>query len=100
MSQIMQQNKVWVLMSQLIEDTKKEDVESIIKSVSKLVDEWQLQGRFIWSGPLSDNQTGMAVFEATEEDAHKFYDRYDKICSGILQYHLYQWESMPFLSML
>jgi hypothetical protein len=42
----------------------------------------------------------MAVFEATEKEANRFYDKYDKICSGVLTYHLYQWDSFPLLSML
>ncbi len=103
MSQTTQEIKpqtIWVLMSQLRDDTKEEDLGRITQSIIELVDEWQSQGNFIWSGPLSDNKTGMAIFEATEEDAHGFYNRYDKICSGILEYHLYQWESIPFLSML
>lgn len=85
---------------QLREDTKEEDLGRITHSIIELVDEWQYQGKFIWSGPLSDNKTGMAIFEATKDDADEFYDRYDKICSGVLEYHLYQWESIPFLSML
>jgi hypothetical protein len=103
MSQTTQEIKpqtIWVLMSQLREDTKKEDVERITQSIIKLVDEWQSQGKFMWSGPLSDNKTGMAIFETTDEDAHKFYDEYSKICSNILEYHMYQWESIPFLSIL
>lgn len=100
MSQATEQNKVWVLMSQLKEDVRKEKAEEIAKSIIELVDEWQSQGRFMWSGPLNDNHTGMAVFEATEEDARRFYDKYDKICSGVLGHHMYQWESIPFLSML
>ncbi len=100
MSQTTEQNRVWVLMSQFRDDTKRDQVEGISQQIIELVDEWQSNGKFIWSGPLDDNKTGMAIFEATEEDAHRFYDRYDKICSGILEYHLYQWESIPFLSML
>jgi len=105
MSQTIKQEMTWVLMSQLRDDTKNEDVERITSEritseIIGLVDKWQSEGKFIWSGPLSDNKTGMAIFEATEEDAHRFYDTYDKICSGILEYHFYQWESIPFLSML
>jgi uncharacterized protein YciI len=100
MSQATEQGTTWVLMSQLRDDTKKEDFESITPEIIELVDQWQSRGKFIWSGPLSDNRTGMAIFEGTNEEAHQFYDKYDKICSGILEYHLYQWESMPLLGIL
>jgi len=100
MSQIIEENKVWVLMSQLRENTKKDQAEGIAQSIIELVDEWQSSGNFIWSGPLDDNKTGMAIFQAPEEKARRFYDMYKKICADVLEYHLYQWESMPFLSML
>lgn len=87
-------------MSQIRENTQSVQFEKISQPIIELVDEWQSKGKFIWSGPLDDNRTGMAIFEATEEDVHRFYDKYDKICAGILEYHLYQWESIPLLSML
>ena len=103
MSQITEtvsEKKLWVLVSSLDQNTKEEDLQRITPSVIELVDEWQSAGKFIWSGPFNDNKTGMAIFEATEEESNIFYEKYDKICSGILEYHLYQWESIPFLSML
>lgn len=100
MSQIIKQNRTWVLMSQFRDNTTKEDLEKITPPIIDLVDKWQSKGKFIWSGPLSDNKTGMAIFEATEEEAKEFHEEYGKICSGILDYFLYQWESIPFLSML
>ena len=54
----------------------------------------------MWSGAFNDNATGMAVFEATEQEANEFYDKYDRICSGILEYSMYQWDAMPILSVL
>ena len=54
----------------------------------------------MWSGAFNDNATGMAVFEATEREANEFYDKYDRICSGILEYSMYQWDAMPILSVL
>jgi len=42
----------------------------------------------------------MAIFEATKEESNRFYDKYDKICSGVLSYYLYQWDSFPLLSIL
>jgi hypothetical protein len=42
----------------------------------------------------------MAVFEATKNDADGFFKKYDKICSGILEYSMYEWDAMPILSVL
>jgi hypothetical protein len=42
----------------------------------------------------------MAIFEGTEKEANEFYAKYDKICSGILKYTMYQWDAMPILSIL
>jgi len=101
MSQITKAHKqksVWVLVSKLKADTTEFDLKMIVPSVIELVNDWQSRGNFIWSGPFNDNKTGMAIFEATEEDARIFYDKYDKICSGILDYHLDQWGALPFLS--
>ena len=103
MSQITEtvsEKKLWVLVSSLAQNTKEEDLQRITPSVIELVDEWQSTGKFIWSGPFTDNKTGMAIFEASEEESNRFYDKYDKICSGVLSYHLHQWGSFPLLSML
>lgn len=54
----------------------------------------------IWSGPFNDNKTGIAIFEATQEEANLLYDKYANACSGVLDYFLYQWEAMPILSIL
>ncbi|HLC24094.1 MAG TPA: hypothetical protein VJJ25_00500 [Nitrosopumilaceae archaeon] len=103
MSQITEtisEKKLWVLVSTLKDDTEEIDLQMVAPSVIELIDEWQSAGKFIWSGPFNDNKTGMAIFEATEKDANRFYDKYDKICSGVLSYHLSQWDSFPLLSML
>lgn len=102
MSQITEtisEKKLWVLVSTLKDDTKEIDLQKVAQPVIELIDEWQSAGKFIWSGPFNDNKTGMAIFEATEKDANRFYDKYDKICSGVLSYHLNRWDSFPLLSM-
>lgn len=90
--------KPWILVSTLKESTNEQDVERIRPQINSLIDDWQSQGRMMWSGALSDNKTGVAIFEATEDEANSVYDRYDSICSNILDYHLYQWDAMPLLS--
>ena len=42
----------------------------------------------------------MAVFEATDEEANKFYKEYSDACETVLIHHLYQWDAMPILSVL
>jgi uncharacterized protein YciI len=90
---------MWVLVSSIHDNTKEEDLVRIVPQVIQLVDEWQSEGRFIWSGPLSDNKTGIAIFEGTKEDADRFSEIYGSICSGILNFEMYKWDAIPFLSM-
>lgn len=98
--QVQLEKTPWVLVSSLKESTKEEDLNRIAPEINKIIDEWQSQGRLIWSGGFDDNKTSMAVFEGTKEEAKILYDKYDKICSDILTYGLYQWDAMPILSVL
>ena len=98
MSQV--ETKPWVLVSSIQKDTNPQDLERISPQISEIVDEWQSQGRIMWSGPFDNELTSMTVFEATESDAKEFYKKYEKICSGILNFYLYQWDAMPLLSVL
>lgn len=99
-TEVLSERKPWVLVSTLKESTSQEDLEKITPEISSIIDEWQSKGHIIWSGPFNDNKTGMAVFEATEDEANSLYDKYAKACSGVLDYFLYQWEAMPILSVL
>ena len=92
--------KPWVLVSSLKDNTSEQELQKITPAISILIDQWQSQGKMIWSGPLDNNSTGMAVFEASDNEAKIFFSQYDKICSGTLDYHLYQWDAMPILSIL
>lgn len=91
--------KPWVIVSVFKENIMESDLERITPGINNLVDEWHSQGKIMWSGAFNDNKTGMAIFEATEEEAREFYDKYDKVCSGVLDYHLYQWDAIPLLSL-
>ncbi len=95
-----QESKPWVLVSNIKEDVNQLDLETIIPQVSILVDEWQSQGKIMWSGAFDNEVSSMAVFEATEQEAKEFFKKYENICSDILTYHLYQWDAMPILSIL
>lgn len=94
------QRKPWVLVSVLKESTSDQDIEKIRPQIGDLVDFWQGMGRIMWSGSLSDNKTGIAVFEATDDEANNISAKYGQICDGILDYYLYQWDAMPILSFL
>jgi len=94
------QKKPWVLVSVFKDNTNEHDLKKITPEISNLVDEWHSKGSIMWSGAFNDNKTGMAVFEATEDEANDFYAKYDKACSGVLDYNLYQWDAMPILSLL
>ena len=92
--------KPWVLISVVKEGASSDDLEGLGPQVKALVDEWQSQGRIMWSGSFDDGATGMAVFEATEQEAGEFFKKYDNACSGVLEYTMYGWDAMPVLSLL
>ncbi|MCA9827511.1 MAG: hypothetical protein KC444_03845 [Nitrosopumilus sp.] len=95
-----QETKPWVLVSSIGEDTKPIDLQMIVPKITELVDEWQSSGRIMWSGAFDNEQSSMAVFEATEQEAKDFFKKYENICSGILNFYLHQWDAMPILSVL
>ena len=99
-NQQLQETRPWVIISVFKENTNPSDLQRISPEIQSLIDEWQNDGKIMWSGAFNDNATGMAVFEATEQEANEFYDKYDRICSGILEYSMYQWDAMPILSVL
>ena len=90
----------WVIITVFKENTNLNDLQRISPQIQNLVDEWQSQEKMLWSGAFNDDATSMTVFEGTEQEANEFYSKYDKICSGILQYSMYQWDAMPILSVL
>lgn len=100
MSQQLVQRKPWVLISVFKDNTNPDDLSRITPLIQELIDTWQSTGKIMWSGAFSDNTTGMAVFEGTEQEANEFYAKYDNVCSGILKYSMYQWDAMPILSIL
>ena len=100
MSQTKNENKVWVIVSSMKENAKQSDLERAAPKVSALVDEWNLKRKFVWSGPLDNNRSAMAIFEANEEEAKKMYEQNKIASSGVLDSNLYQWDALPFLSVL
>lgn len=92
--------KLWVLVSSLKETTTDDDLQKITPSVSVLVDQWQDRGKFVLSGPLDNNKTGLAIFEATENEAKQLLQEQKKASTGVLDSYLYKWDALPFLSLL
>ena len=90
----------WVLISNIKDDADMQALDDIAPQVSSLVDEWHGQGRIMWSGAFDNQVSSMAVFEATKDEADEFFKKYDKICSGVLEYTMYEWDAMPILSFL
>ena len=69
---MVQETKPWVLVSNIQENANPNDLKRIAPEVSNLVDEWQSQGKIMWSGAFDNQMSSMAVFEATEEEANEF----------------------------
>ena len=97
---MVQEIKPWVLVSNVNENAHPDDLKRIAPQVAMLVDEWQSQGKIMWSGAFDNQMSSMAVFEATEEEANEFFRKYSIVCTDVLSYHLYQWDAMPILSVL
>jgi hypothetical protein len=95
-----QETKPWVLVSNIKDDADPNDLQRIAPQVLALVDQWQSDGRIMWSGAFDNEQSSMAVFESTEDEARDLFKKYENVCSGILNCHLYQWDAMPVLSVL
>lgn len=85
------QKELWVLVSQLKENTDNAALDKIAPSVLSLIDEWKNSGKFIWSGPFGNDAGGMAVFEATQDEATSFAKNYGGIVSDALNYYVYKW---------
>ncbi len=97
---LLQEKKLWVIVNTLKENVSDAELEHVSSSMKELIDDWHSQQRFVWSGSLDDNKTGMAIFEGTDEEAKEFFEKNKKACSGVLDSSLQQWNAMPFLSLL
>ena len=92
--------KPWVLLSSMSGKVDPADVARVVPQIQNIVDDWQSPGRVMWSGPLDNETSGMAIFEANEREARGLFDRYRSICDGVLDCFLYQWDAMPILTLL
>ena len=92
--------KLWILVSSLKETTTEDDLKRITPFVSALVDQWHSRGKFVLSGPLDNEKSGLAIFEATENEAKQILDEQRRASSDALDSYLYHWDALPFLSLL
>ena len=92
--------KLWILVSSLKDEATDEDLQKVTPPVSALVEKWHSRGKFLWSGPLDNNKTGLAVFEGTENEAKQLLDEHKSASSKVLDSYLYQWDALPILSLL
>ena len=95
-----QETKPWALVTAIKENIDQQNIEIITSQIATLVDEWHSKGKIMWSGPFDNENSSMAIFEATEQEAKEFFKKYDDICSNVLSSHLYQEDAMPLLSVL
>ena len=95
-----QETKPWALVTAIKENIDQQNIEIITSQIATLVDEWHSKGKIMWSGPFDNENSSMAIFEATEQEAKEFFKKYEDECSGILTYEMYQWDAMPLLSIL
>ena len=92
--------KLWILVSSLKETATSDDLQRITPSVSTLFDQWYSRGKFVLSGPLDNNTTGLAIFEASENEAKQLLEEHKRASSDALDSYIYQWDALPFLSLL
>lgn len=94
------EKKLWVVINSLKENTSDTDLQKIASDMGNVVDKWQSKGKFVWSGPLDNKKSGMAIIEALESEANAFLAENKKAGSKVLDSYLYQWDAMPILSLL
>ena len=67
-----QETKPWVLVSSIQKETKPVDLEMISPQISGLIDEWQSQGRVMWSGSFDNQISSMAVLKQQSKKQKSF----------------------------
>jgi len=97
--QELQEIRPWVIITVFKENTNPNDLQRILpdsKFSSRVAN--SSKDDLVWA--FNNDATSMTIFEGTEQEANEFHNKYDRICSGILQYSRYQGDAMPILSVL
>jgi len=98
--EVIDERKLWVIISTRKKDSAENELEIIKPMVEKLNEQWYEKGDFIWAGGFDDEKTSMAIFEATEEKAKKYFEAYSNVCAGSLVTNLHQWDALPLFTIL
>ena len=98
--EVIDERKLWVIISTRKNDCAENELEIIKPIIEKLNEQWFEKGDFIWAGRFDDEKTSMAIFDATEEKAKKYFEVYSKTCTGSLETNLHQWDAMPLFTIL
>lgn len=99
-SEVINERKLWVIISTRKKDHAGNELDIVKPIVEKLNEQWFEKGDFIWAGRFEDNVTSMAIFDATEEKANKYYDAYSKVCADSLDTRMHQWDAIPLFTIL
>ena len=97
---VINERKLWVMISTRKKDCAENELEIIKPMIEKLNEQWFEKGDFIWAGRFDDKKTSMAIFEATEEKAKKYFDAYSKACANSVETNLHKWDAMPLFTIL
>lgn len=98
--EVINDRKLWVILSTRKKDGAENELLVIQPLVEKLNEQWFEKGDFIWAGRFDDDMTSMAIFDATEEKAKKYFDEYSKVCANSLDTKMYQWDALPLFTIL
>jgi len=98
--EVINERKLWVIISTRIRDGSGKELAIIKPMVEKLNEGWFEKGDFIWAGSFDDDKTSMAIFEAVEDKARKYFDDYSKICLDSLDSDIHQWDALPLFTIL
>jgi len=86
---VINEQKLWgIKNTRKKKDQKK--MEIIKPIVEKLNEQWFEKGDFIGTGSFDNQKTGMAIFEAAEDKAKKYFDNCSKICSSSSGINIHQ----------
>ena len=91
---------LWVMVSNIDQNAKAEDVPSIVSRITTLVDDWHAQGKIMLSGPFDNETSSMTIVSASTKEAQELFKQWKDICSGFLVSEMYRWDAMPILSIL
>ena len=98
--EVVNERKLWVIISTRKKNGVENELDITRPMIEKLNEQWFEKGDFIWVGRFDDNKTSMAIFDATEEKAKKYFEHYSKVCADSLDINIYQWDALPLFTIL